>query len=97
LVGRIDATEVSILSSYMAAPREGHLSAIMHVYSWLKSHDRSEVVLDPSDVEHVEEPQPDWFDFYSALQKSYHQVNQNRLGKLCRWLYLLTAIMWETR
>jgi hypothetical protein len=66
-LGRIDiATEVSILSSYMAAPREGHLSAIMHVFSWLKSHDRSKVVLDPSYVEHIEEPQPDWLDFYAG-------------------------------
>jgi hypothetical protein len=66
-LGRIDiAAEVSILSSYMAAPREGHLSAIMHIiYSWLKSHDRSKVVLDPSYVEHIEEPQPDWFQFYA--------------------------------
>jgi hypothetical protein len=81
-LGRIDvAAEVSILSSYMAAPREGHLSAIMHIYSWLKSHDRSKVVLDPSYVEHIEEPQPDWFQFYAGAIEMLPPDQPEPLGK----------------
>ena len=81
-LGRIDiATEVSILSSYMAAPREGHLSAIMHVYSWLKSHDRSKVVLDPSYVEHVEQPTPEWTGFYADAKEFLPPDMPEPLGK----------------
>jgi hypothetical protein len=36
-IGRIDiATEVSILSSYLAYPREGHLDAALHIMGYLK-------------------------------------------------------------
>jgi hypothetical protein len=48
-LGRIDiCTEVSMLAAYCAAPREGHLSAVMHVFAYLKAHTRSKVILDPS-------------------------------------------------
>lgn len=41
-LGRIAiCCEVSILASYCAAPREGHLGAVMHIYSYLNSHTRS--------------------------------------------------------
>ena len=36
-IGRIDImTEVSMLSSHLAMPREGHLDAVLHVYAYLK-------------------------------------------------------------
>ena len=44
-LGRIDiATEVSILSSYCAAPRKGHLAALFHIFGYLKSHSVSRIV-----------------------------------------------------
>ena len=49
-LGRIDiAVEVSIMSSYMAMPREGHLKQLYHMFSYLKSHHNAEMVFDPSD------------------------------------------------
>jgi hypothetical protein len=37
-MGRLDiTTEVSMLAAQMAAPREGHLTAVFHVFVYLKS------------------------------------------------------------
>ena len=69
-LGRIDiCTEVSMLSSYCAAPRVGHLDAVTHLFSYLKHHDRSRIVFDPSYIEHPEVPTPDWSDFYKGYEE----------------------------
>jgi hypothetical protein len=37
-MGRLDiTTEASMLSAHMAAPREGHLTAVFHVFAYLKN------------------------------------------------------------
>ena len=52
-LGRIDiCAEVSMLSSFCAAPRMGHLDAVTHLFAYLKHHDRSWLVFDPSYIEH---------------------------------------------
>ena len=53
-LGRIDILhEVSILSQYLAEPRIGHLKQVLNIFYYLKYHNRSWMVLDPSrfDVE----------------------------------------------
>ena len=81
-LGRIDiCTEVSILSGYMAAPRAGHLSALMHVFAFMKSHKRSKVVLDPGYVDHVEQEKPDWSDFYADAKELLPPDMPEPLGK----------------
>ena len=40
-------TEASMLSSFAAMPREGHLEAARHVFSYLKSKSNSRLVFDP--------------------------------------------------
>jgi hypothetical protein len=46
-LGRLDIlTPVSLMSSYMAAPREGNLEQLFHIFGYLKSHDRSRLVFD---------------------------------------------------
>ena len=48
-LGRIDiCCEVSMLSSYLALPREGHLDQIFHIFAYLKYHHNTELVFDPS-------------------------------------------------
>jgi len=37
---------VSMLSHYLVQPRVGHLEAALHIFAYLKLHDRSKVVLD---------------------------------------------------
>lgn len=64
-LGRIDiCCEVSMLSSYSAAPREGHLEAVFHIFSYLNSHERSRIVMDDDYYPHVELGKPDWSPFY---------------------------------
>ena len=48
-MGRMDIiTEVSMLSSYVAMPREGHFNQVLHIFAYLKSHSNARLVLDPS-------------------------------------------------
>jgi hypothetical protein len=48
-LGRIDIiTEVSMLSTYLCLPREGHLDAVFHVFAYLVLHQNSRVVFDPT-------------------------------------------------
>lgn len=47
-IGRIDIlTEISMLSSYCAAPRVGHLHQLFHVFHYLEHHSKSTLVMDP--------------------------------------------------
>jgi hypothetical protein len=41
-------TEVSMLSTYLCLPREGHLEAVLHVFAYLGLHHNSRVVFDPT-------------------------------------------------
>jgi hypothetical protein len=46
-LGRIDIlTEVSMLSSHNALPREGHLEAVLDVFAYLKKHQLAAIVFD---------------------------------------------------
>ena len=64
-LGRVDiANEVSMLASYCAMPRVGHLNAMFHIYAYLNTHERSKIVFDPSYIPHIDVEQPDWSDFY---------------------------------
>ena len=48
-LGRIDIiTEVSILASQLALPREGHLEAVFHILGYLKGHQNTRMVFDPT-------------------------------------------------
>ena len=51
-IGRIDIlTEKSLLATYLASPRLGHLHQALHVFKYLKHHGRSKCVFDPSYVD----------------------------------------------
>jgi hypothetical protein len=62
-LGRVDiCLEVSMMSSYLAMPREGHLNELYHIFSYLKNHHNSEMVFDPSypDVDPNKFKRQDW-------------------------------------
>lgn len=67
-LGRIDILlEVSLMSSYNAYPREGHLEAVYHIFSYLKHHLNSTLVFDdfhPELNELAFVSPDDWLDFY---------------------------------
>ena len=69
-LGRADlTTEVSMMSSHLAMPREGHLDAVFHIFAHLKHHGNSEMVFDPSSpvINAADFPKEDWgYSIYSS-------------------------------
>ena len=56
-IGRVDIlTEVSMLSSYQASPREGHLEQIHHIFAYLKNKPKLTLYFDP-DIPNID---PSW-------------------------------------
>ena len=48
-LGRVDVClEVSMMSSHLAMPRDGHLLAVFHIFAYLKKYHNTELVYDPS-------------------------------------------------
>ena len=48
-IGRVDiCLELSMLSSHMAMPREGHLTQLIHIFGYLNCHHNTELVFDPT-------------------------------------------------
>lgn len=48
-IGRVDImTEVSMLSSYQASPREGHLEQAIHIFAYLKKNPKLTLYFDPA-------------------------------------------------
>lgn len=81
-LGRVDiCCEVSMLASHSAMPRQGHLDAVLHVFAYLNSHDRSKIVFDPSYVEHETTTRPDWTDFYRDAKPMIPTDCPKPLGK----------------
>lgn len=62
-LGRVDiCLEVSMMSSHMVLPREGHLEQVLHIFTYLKKYHNAELVYDPSDpaIDETEFEVRDW-------------------------------------
>jgi len=84
-IGRIDiATEVSILSSHLAYPREGHLDAALHIMGYLKAKHNSRLVFDPCypDVDETKFMDCDWKEFYGDVTEALPHDAPEPLGKM---------------
>ena len=81
-LGRIDICgEVSMMSSYNAAPRSGHLDAVLHMFSYLDNHRRSRIVLDDGYFPHAEVDRPDWSQFYPGAKEELPGDMPEALGR----------------
>jgi hypothetical protein len=83
-IGRIDiATEVSLLSSHLAYPREGHLEAALHVMAYLKAKHNSRLVFDPTypDIDQSSFHKCDWKEFYGDAIEALPHDAPKPLGK----------------
>ena len=66
-LGRIDTTtKVSLLSSNMALPQDGHLEAAVHFLAHVGQKYNSRLVHDPSypEIDHSVFKECDWTEFY---------------------------------
>jgi hypothetical protein len=62
-LGRVDiCLECSMMSSYLALPREGHLKQVLHIFAHLKKYHNTELVFDPSDpvIDEAQYEAKDW-------------------------------------
>jgi hypothetical protein len=66
-LGRLDILlEVSLLSTYLAAPHEGHLEQVFHIFGYLKKNPKRKIAFDP-DYPVIAEScfkSYDWYEFY---------------------------------
>ena len=72
-LGRIELHySVALLAQYLAAPREGHLNQVYHMFAYLKAHDRSRIVMDASRprVDETRFHKADWMEFYRDAAES---------------------------
>ena len=72
-LGRIDiATEVSMLSSHLACPREGHLENALHVMGYLQLKHNLRLIFDPTypDIGQTAFPSFDWTEFYGNVEEA---------------------------
>ena len=62
-IGRVDILfEVSLLSQYQASPREGHLTQLLYIFAFLRTHPKLTLYLSP------ELPNMDYGDFHTNRQ-----------------------------
>jgi hypothetical protein len=83
-LGRVDiATEVSMLSSYLALPREGHLETALHIMGYLRKKHNSRLVFDPTypEINESDFPEYDWTEFYGDVTEAIPPDRPEPLGK----------------
>jgi hypothetical protein len=92
-LGRIDiTTEVSMLSTYLCWPREGHLEAVVHVFAYLGLHHNAIVVFGPKypDVDMGTFINTDWKSMYGDAKEmipSDAPVPHEKEVDLCLFFY----------
>jgi hypothetical protein len=72
-LGRIDIyIDVSLLSSFLAEPRIGHLEQVLHIFSYLKHHTNSHMVFNPNYIswDQASFTEYDWKEFYLDAKES---------------------------
>ena len=72
-LGRVDIdTEVSMMSSFLAMPRKGHLSQVFRIFAYLKLKHNSRLVFDPS----YPEIDKDTFNIDADWSKMYGDIKE---------------------
>jgi hypothetical protein len=83
-LGRIDiANEISMLSSYLACPREGHLENALHVMGYLQLKHNSQIIFDPTypNIDQTAFPSFEWTEFYGNVEEAITPDMSPPLGK----------------
>ena len=81
---RIDIiTEVLLLSSHVALPREGHLEAAVHVMAHVGQKYNSRLVYDPlyPEIDHSVFKNCDWSEYYRNAKESIPVIAPEPCGK----------------
>jgi hypothetical protein len=67
----------------MALPREGHLVAVLRIFSYLKKHHNSRIAFDPTypEIDQSQLPRKDWRRFYDNAEEPLPPNTLELLGK----------------
>jgi hypothetical protein len=77
-LGRVDLdVEVSMMSSHLALPREGHLKGIYHIFASLKAHSNTKMVFNlmPPIIDMTLFEHQDWFSAYGCEELKEEMPN----------------------
>jgi hypothetical protein len=83
-LGRMDiTTEVSMLASHNALPRQGHLDAVFRIFSYLKTKPNARLVLDPTyaTIDYDSFQKQNWDEFYGDAVEHIPSNAPPPLGK----------------
>ena len=83
-LGRVDInTEVLMLASCVALPREGHIEALLPVYGYLRAKHNTRLALDPSypEIDESQFLQCDWKEFYGNVKEAISPDAPEPCGK----------------
>jgi hypothetical protein len=83
-LGCIDiATEVSLLSSHLAFPREEHLETALHIMSYLSQKHNTRLIFDLTypKIDMGQFPQHNWTEFYGNVKEAIPLDMPEPLGK----------------
>ena len=72
-LGRLDILlEVSLMSAYLASPREGHLEEVLHIFAYIKQHPKRKIAFDPESpkISSRRFTECDWTDFYKDAEEA---------------------------
>jgi hypothetical protein len=72
-IGRVDMiTEISLLASHLALPRQGHMEAVFHVFGHIKRKHNSRMVFDPTypEIDMRDFKECDWKSFYGDAKEA---------------------------
>ena len=77
------ATEVSLLSSYLAYSREGHLETALLIMGYLKNKHNTLLVFEPTypDIDMGDFPKYNWTEFYGDVAEAIPADMPAPLGK----------------
>ena len=95
-LGRLDILlEVALLSSFSAAPRQGHLDQLYNIFAYLKTHQPQCLLFDPStpeiNVPFEEFENEAWKDFYEVEDEPLPDDMPPPLGAFVKMLCFVDA------
>jgi len=76
-IGRIDIlVNVSMLASHLALPREGHLEAVYHIYSYLRNRHNARMCFNPTypEIDMGSFKECDWKTFYGNMKEAIRRI-----------------------
>jgi hypothetical protein len=96
-LGRIDVmVEVSMLSTHLAMPRNGHLEQAIHIFAYMTANPKKTLAMDPQHPVYNEDqflPVSDWHDFYRDAKEQIPDDSSPSRGKWYPCTVLLMQIM----